>query len=90
MAKTSDSPTTSKTRTFRVKIYEKFCKGCQLCIAHCPKNCLAMTTDRINVKGTPFSECVRPEDCIGCKACATVCPDACIELFEVTDEENNG
>ena len=89
MAK-SESSTTSKTRTFRVQIYEAFCKGCQLCVAHCPKDCLALTTDRINVKGVPFCEFVRPEDCIGCRACVTVCPDACLELFETTDEDRNG
>jgi len=88
MGKRSDEMT--KTRTFRVNIYEDFCKGCKLCVAHCPKDCLALTTDRINAKGVQFSQCVRPEDCIGCRACVTVCPDACIELFEVIDEDNDG
>ncbi len=79
------------TKTFRIVIYENLCKGCELCVNFCPKDCFEMTTDRINAKGMPFAECVRLADCVGCRACATVCPEAAIELFEVTqDEENNG
>jgi len=48
-----------------------------------------MTTDRINAKGMPFAECVRPGDCVGCRACATVCPEAAIELFEIGDQEED-
>ena len=88
-APTKDSKTGAKM--FRIAIREDLCKGCELCVHYCPKDCLAMTTDRINAKGMPFAECVLPADCIGCRACATVCPEAAIELFEVTeDEEDNG
>ena len=80
-----------RAKTFRISIHEDLCKGCQLCVNFCPKDCLAMTTDRINAKGTPFSQVVRLSDCVGCRACATVCPEAAIELFEVIqDEEDNG
>jgi len=79
------------TKTFRITIQEDLCKGCELCVSFCPKNCLAMTSDRINAKGLPFAECIAPPKCVGCRACATVCPEAAIELFEVTEnEENNG
>jgi 2-oxoglutarate ferredoxin oxidoreductase subunit delta len=90
MAKTGEKA--AKTRTFRVQINTELCKGCNLCVMHCPKDCLELTTDRINSRGTLFSECLRPEDCIGCKACATICPDGVIELFEIVDEdeENDG
>ncbi|KKN76686.1 hypothetical protein LCGC14_0367770 [marine sediment metagenome] len=61
-----------------------------LCVEYCPKDCLAVTTDRLNAKGMPFTECVHPADCVGCRACTTVCPDAVIELFEITDEDTDG
>ena len=86
-APTKKSP--AGARTFRMAIREDLCKGCELCVSFCPKDCLAMTTDRINAKGVPFAECVRPGDCVGCGACATVCPEAAIELFEVIDEEED-
>jgi 2-oxoglutarate ferredoxin oxidoreductase subunit delta len=78
-----------KSKTFKLRIREDLCKGCQLCVAYCPKDCLAMTTDRLNAKGVPFCQFVRPENCVGCKACVTVCPDAVLELFS-EDEESNG
>ena len=88
MAVPTKKPTDKKVRKFRVAVHEDFCKGCELCVVYCPKNCFAMTTDRLNAKGIPFAECVRPEECIGCQACATICPDAVIELFEITDDES--
>ena len=75
-----------KDKVFRVAIREDICKGCQLCIEFCPKDCLALTTDRMNAKGILFSEMVNPDACIGCRACSTVCPDAAIEVFEVKED----
>ena len=72
----------STVKSYRLKIDRDGCKGCRLCVAFCPKDVLAMSTDRLNDKGVPFAECVRPDECIGCRACTTVCPDAVIELFE--------
>ena len=87
---TKATKNSTRARTFRIKIHEDFCKGCKLCVEYCPKDCLALTTDRLNAKGMPFAECVHPADCVGCRACTTVCPDAVIELFELIDEDNDG
>jgi 2-oxoglutarate ferredoxin oxidoreductase subunit delta len=77
--------TATKKKKFRLHIHEDYCKGCRLCVDFCPKHVLAMTTDRLNVKGVPFVVCVRPDDCIGCQTCTIVCPDAVIDLFEEVD-----
>ena len=69
-------------KKYRLEIYTDVCKGCRLCVAFCPKDVLAMTEDRLNARGVPYAECVRPDECTGCRSCTTICPDAAIELFE--------
>ncbi len=81
---------TMTAKKYRLKIDEDRCKGCCLCVEFCPKDVLAMTTDRLNSRGVPFAECVDPDQCIGCLACALVCPDAVIELFQADDEGSDG
>lgn len=66
----------------RLHIRRDLCKSCRLCVDFCPKDVLAMTTDRLNANGVLYVECLRPEDCIGCQLCTTICPDAVIELFQ--------
>jgi 2-oxoglutarate ferredoxin oxidoreductase subunit delta len=73
-------------KKYRLQVDADRCKGCGLCAAFCPKDVLAMSTDRLNARGVPFAECVQPEQCVGCGACAVICPDAAIELFQREDE----
>ena len=56
------------------------CKGCGLCIKVCPKNVLALATDKINAKGHHPFEAVNKDACIGCAFCATMCPDCIIKV----------
>lgn len=53
---------------------EKWCKGCNICVAFCPKQVLALHNGKIAVE--------RPEDCIGCRMCELRCPDFAIEVKE--------
>ncbi|MCD6405929.1 MAG: 4Fe-4S dicluster domain-containing protein [Planctomycetes bacterium] len=66
----------------KVVINTKYCKGCGLCVAFCPKGVLAMSAS-ISPRGINPAEVVDEKACIGCLNCTMVCPDAAIEIFEV-------
>ncbi len=63
----------------RVHIERDRCKGCGLCIEHCPGGVLALAPE-INQKGYFFAHTDRPDHCLGCRVCAIVCPDVAIEI----------
>lgn len=62
-------------KSFDLDINAKWCKGCGLCIAICPKKVLELNEQ---VKCVA----VRPDDCIGCRQCDNVCPDMAITVKE--------
>ncbi len=64
----------------RILIDEDKCKGCNLCVHHCPVNILKLNTSKTNKKGyTPLM--VTDEDkCIACAFCAMMCPDNVITV----------
>lgn len=62
-------------KNFDLDINAKWCKGCGLCIAICPKKVLELN-DQVK------SAAVRPDDCIGCRQCDNVCPDMAITVKE--------
>jgi len=68
------------------------CKGCGLCVAVCPKNCIIISS-RSNKKGYFPAEAKDNGKCTGCAVCAIICPDAAIEVFRddeaVTVEVSN-
>lgn len=66
----------------RVVIDEDRCKGCELCVVHCPFDVLALADDRFNAKGYRPAQMVHPEKCTGCQICAIVCPDAVITVYK--------
>lgn len=55
------------------------CKGCELCIAACPQESLALSP-RINKQGYHYAVLVK-DNCTGCTNCALVCPDAVITVY---------
>lgn len=59
-----------------VHIRPDLCKGCQLCIAYCPTDVLALSTD-FNAKGYRYPT-VAKDECIVCQSCARICPDYAI------------
>lgn len=57
------------------------CKGCNLCVLHCPTECLALNTAETNSFGLYFCYQAKPEKCIGCANCGVICPEAAITVY---------
>lgn len=62
-----------------LKIIQKFCKGCGICVNFCPKKVLAL--DEV---GKVIAK--EPENCIECGQCELRCPDYAIQV----DKEKRG
>jgi len=65
----------------KVVIDQDRCKGCELCVALCPKGIISIA-DRMNKKGVYPVYSDRPDECIGCKLCVIVCPDVAITIYK--------
>jgi 2-oxoglutarate ferredoxin oxidoreductase subunit delta len=68
-----------------VEISVEGCKGCALCIASCPTDCLEMNTNDTNNYGLHYAYLAEEEKCIACQNCAVVCPDAAITVYKKVD-----
>ena len=55
------------------------CKGCELCMAACPQECLGLS-ERLNPRGYRYVQLIA-DTCTGCINCALVCPDVAITVF---------
>ena len=64
----------------KVTIDANVCKGCELCVAACPKHIIALSADKLNAKGYHPACVIDIEQCIGCAACYTMCPDCAITV----------
>ena len=62
-----------------VRIHERGCRGCTLCVDLCPVDVFDFDGER------QLALVARSEDCIGCLSCRYVCPSACIELGGVEE-----
>ncbi|MGL5257723.1 MAG: 4Fe-4S binding protein [Proteocatella sp.] len=63
----------------KLVVDKKWCKGCGICVAFCPKNVLGLVNEKIEIQ--------RVEDCIKCGQCELRCPDYAIYLEEGTENE---
>lgn len=63
----------------KLVVDKKWCKGCGICVAFCPKNVLGLVKDKIEILSI--------EDCIKCGQCELRCPDYAIYLEEGTENE---
>ncbi len=64
----------------KIKIDRDRCKGCELCIIHCPRGCI-QKSETLNLRGVypaVFEE--KKDKCTGCSFCVIVCPDCCITI----------
>ena len=59
------------TAKMSLKIIEKRCKGCGICVEFCPKKVLIINEiEKVQID--------KPEECIYCKQCELRCPDFAI------------
>ncbi len=64
-----------------VKIDERYCKGCNICVATCPKKVFEIS-DLLNKKGVAVPQVARPQDCTKCRICEMNCPDFAIDVID--------
>ena len=55
------------------------CKGCDICIAICPKKVFVKSKKR-NSYGSSMPEIQKSEECIACRLCEKLCPDGAIDV----------
>ncbi|RKY57599.1 MAG: 2-oxoacid:acceptor oxidoreductase [Candidatus Latescibacterota bacterium] len=72
-------------RKVDLRIDERLCKGCGLCVAFCPVGILELS-EEVGDFGYPHARVTDISRCTGCFNCATMCPDVAISI-EVYEEE---
>lgn len=59
------------------------CKGCELCVAACPRHIVVMEESLTNAKGYHPATVRDMEKCTACACCARMCPDSVITVERV-------
>ena len=59
-----------------VIVYNRWCKGCSICVEFCPKKVLALSQE-----GVPVAVVVNPQECTRCRLCEVLCPDFAITVI---------
>jgi 2-oxoglutarate ferredoxin oxidoreductase subunit delta len=70
-----------------ITISEIRCKGCGLCVHYCPRQCIAMSSDKFTAGGYLLAVMERAEDCTGCGVCGWLCPDQAIEVYRLVESK---
>ena len=61
----------------KLVIEEKWCKGCGICAAFCPKQILEIRAEKVAIRDE--------EQCISCGLCELRCPDYAIYLVNMEE-----
>lgn len=64
----------------KIRLSLEKCKACYYCIQFCPKEAIAISSER-NKKGYQ-TIMVEQEKCVQCGICYLVCPDYVFEILE--------
>ncbi|MBI5359440.1 MAG: ferredoxin family protein [Planctomycetes bacterium] len=65
-------------KKFSVEINRNWCKGCEVCVAVCPKKVFA-AGKKVSARGY-FCPDIDGEKCAGCMQCVLLCPDVAIKV----------
>ena len=71
-------------------IAQEYCKGCELCVAACPKGVLTLDRARVNELGYHPVTLLEAAGCTSCAFCARVCPDAVFTVWARPRSERVG
>jgi len=63
-----------------VEVDLMYCKGCELCVAACPQDVLALDMVSLTSKGFHPVQIIK-DGCTGCAICAVVCPDSALTVY---------
>lgn len=63
-----------------LQIESDLCKACELCIAFCPKHCLALSRT-LNSRGYYPVVLQDADACNACALCGQICPDVAIRVY---------
>ena len=61
----------------RLMLEERWCKGCGICVAFCPRQVLELREGRVHIRDE--------EQCVSCGQCELRCPDYAIYLVNVEE-----
>ncbi len=70
---------------YEVEINVNQCKGCEICVQVCKKECLEIT-DKYNNSGYFYPVVASDEECTGCGACVKLCPDHAVKVYELIEQ----
>lgn len=72
-----------KKTTKEIRVDDKYCKGCFLCIHVCPKKVFSRG-DKRSRAGYPMPQVTNLDGCISCMLCEMTCPDMALTVVEET------
>jgi len=68
-----------------MEVVSHLCKGCGLCVAHCPQSCIEFS-DNFNELGYKYAQ-YKGDGCTGCGICFYSCPEpGAIKVFKKVRE----
>jgi 2-oxoglutarate ferredoxin oxidoreductase subunit delta len=65
----------------KINVDMELCKGCELCIAACPKGLIRKAKVLNSASYFPAEFADNEQECEGCALCATICPEVAIEVY---------
>ena len=63
----------------RIMVNQAFCKGCEICVAFCPKEVLIMEGG--------YPKAVALDNCTECYLCEMLCPDFAITVDRILEDK---